>query len=710
MCWVGINADAVHSSRHVKHPTGASIAAYPMYSAVSTQSTWGLLEAHDEGSSHTQRHQYAAMLAPVGCLTCLLLWTASALIPTQHISPRRSVSQLGAARRPRQHAHDATMTGQGKQAYRDVVTPAYTSETDTYVFQYSPPEHRRAVSEARHQNYKGPPMKILLLGKPCSGKGTIAPMLSRAYRAVVVSTGNLLRAEVKAESVLGAIAEEQMAKGKLLPSRLLLSLIQARLTHRDCGANGWILDGFPRSPEQARLLAEAELVPDCIVVLERPDELVREFALGRMQDSATGTIYHPKFNPPPPDAVHRLVWRTDDTPEVIESRLRQHHATMQRTLAEFKGVPTAQIDSARSDLDTFADVCDFVEAVAARKLEALGEEGLRRVSTEVDSRLKDVEVAPEEGEGPDAGTLVAAVRRCNRHDIRHYLPVYMGDSQVGFAKKELVREILTFGGDAAEVKEGYTPLDGPAVVLAPYATSPEERTRTLEGLVQSLVSAGVIDGTSVRDELQDVRPLERMSHLQTPLARMERAAMIHFGVPSHGVHVNGYTAIKVNGGDWWRPHKVWLGVRSMSKATYPGLLDQLAAGGLSSGVSLKENVVRECMEEASVPLSFSKNILPAGQVSYRYSTRKGLSTKILTVFDLQLPEDFVPFNGDGEVEEFRLVPIEEALDSIRHSLHLWKPNCALVMIDFALRHGFVKADDPDYLELCHSLRAGHVPQ
>ncbi|KAG5190944.1 adenylate kinase family protein [Tribonema minus] len=545
------------------------------------------------------------------------------------------------------------MTGQGKQAYRDVVTPAYTSETDTYVFQYSPPEHRRVVSEARHQNYKGPPMKILLLGKPCSGKGTIAPMLSRAYRAVVVSTGNLLRAEVKAESVLGAIAEEQMAKGKLLPSRLLLSLIQARLTHRDCGANGWILDGFPRSPEQARLLAEAELVPDCIVVLERPDELVREFALGRMQDSATGTIYHPKFNPPPPDAVHRLVWRTDDTPEVIESRLRQHHATMQRTLAEFKGVPTAQIDSARSDLDTFADVCDFVEAVAARKLEALGEEGLRRVSTEVDSRLKDVEVAPEEGEGPDAGTLVAAVRRCNRHDIRHYLPVYMGDSQ--------------------------------------------ERTRTLEGLVQSLVSAGVIDGTSVRDELQ------------TPLARMERAAMIHFGVtllqvPSHGVHVNGYTAIKVNGGDWWRPHKVWLGVRSMSKATYPGLLDQLAAGGLSSGVSLKENVVRECMEEASVPLSFSKNILPAGQVSYRYSTRKGLSTKILTVFDLQLPEDFVPFNGDGEVEEFRLVPIKEALDSIR------QPNCALVMIDFALRHGFVKADDADYLELCHSLRAGHVPQ
>jgi adenylate kinase family enzyme len=182
-----------------------------------------------------------------------------------------------------------------------------------------------------------------------------------------VSTGNLLRAEVKAESDLGAIAEEQMKKGNLLPSKLLISLIRARLAHRyytdlhcfqslygvhclfmylircilyvpagaqrsdayrislcqlsvllltclltttakhycaihtlcmcrDCQQNGWLLDGFPRNLEQARMLTQEGLVPDCIIVLDRPDELVREFTLGRMSDSSTGITYHPKVS------------------------------------------------------------------------------------------------------------------------------------------------------------------------------------------------------------------------------------------------------------------------------------------------------------------------------------------------------------------------------------------------------------------------------
>ncbi|CAN0448834.1 unnamed protein product, partial [Laminaria digitata] len=102
---------------------------------------------------------------------------------------------------------------------------------------------------------------------------------------------------------------------------------------------------------------------------------------------------------------------------------------------------------------------------------------------------------------------------------------------------------------------------------------------------------------------------------------------------------------------------------------------------------------KECEEEASLPASLSSKIKSAGQVSYRYGTRKGLSTKFLCVFDLEVPEYFVPYNGDGEVEEFLLMPVEEALESIKTDLAKWKPNCALVMIDFALRHGFL---DPDH--------------
>ncbi|CAM9958570.1 unnamed protein product, partial [Phaeothamnion confervicola] len=193
---------------------------------------------------------------------------------------------------------------------------------------------------------------------------------------------------------------------------------------------------------------------------------------------------------------------------------------------------------------------------------------------------------------------------------------------------------------------------------------------------------------------------------QAPLARLERAAMIYFGVPSYGVHVNGYVPGSGNGTGGAAGGRVWIGVRSPSKATYPGLLDQIAAGGQPSGLTFKANVLKECAEEASIPQDLLRLMRPAGLVSYRYSTAKGLSTKFLAVYDLPLPADFVPFNGDGEVDEFMLIPTEEALASVRDTPQRWKPNAGLVMIDFALRHGLIDADDPEYVDLCHLLRAG----
>jgi Adenylate kinase len=77
---------------------------------------------------------------------------------------------------------------------------------------------------------------------------------------------------------------------------LLHTVLHAHAHYRDCQQNGWLLDGFPRNPEQARMLTTEGLVPDCIVVLDRPDELVREFTLGRMSDSSTGITYHPKVH------------------------------------------------------------------------------------------------------------------------------------------------------------------------------------------------------------------------------------------------------------------------------------------------------------------------------------------------------------------------------------------------------------------------------
>ena len=97
---------------------------------------------------------------------------------------------------------------------------------------------------------------------------------------------------------------------------------------------------------------------------------------------------------------------------------------------------------------------------------------------------------------------------------------------------------------------------------------------------------------------------------------------------------------------------------------------------------------------------------PCGLVSYRYTTPKGLSTKVLAVHDVRLPAGMVPICADGEVDEFRLLPVDEMLASLRDDLPLWKPNAALVAVDFAMRHGLITPDEPEYVEIAHLLRAG----
>jgi len=149
-----------------------------------------------------------------------------------------------------------------------------------------------------------------------------------------------------------------------------------------------------------------------------------------------------------------------------------------------------------------------------------------------------------------------------------------------------------------------------------------------------------------------------------------------------------------------------LPVRRLSKATYPGLLDQMVAGGQPAGLSFLGNVRKECEEEASLPPEVIASIQPVGAVSYRYATESGLSTKTLATYDVEMHAGLMPLCSDGEVEEFRLLPMAEVLRSVRHDLPVWKPNAALVIIDFAVRHGFVSSDEPGYVELVSLLHAG----
>lgn len=630
-------------------------------------------------------------------------------------------------------------------------------------FTYSPPaERRECVREfaralrERHNvapNDPLPPlpaMRVVLLGGPCSGKGTIAPMLSQAFRTRVLGVGELLRGEVRAGTPRGAQAAEAMASGKLLPDDLVLELLLQKVqSSRDVYTNGWLLDGFPRTQAQAaKMLADPSglLRPDLVLQLDRPAELIREFALGRMTDAATGCTYHPEYAPPPEEVLDRLVWRVDDTPAVIDARIEEYKARIEPIIATFAdaGVPYHLFDNARSELATFDEVARDVERSATEKLSALGGRDAFREATfgpavqatakfgVVGATKSESDVQPicdlneaeeeclvrwEEAEKNDpVDPLVKAVHRCNDYDPSRYVPVLVGSEQVGWASNELVEQLapqLARGRTCALVDlpdaGADSPIGGPgaahvALELAPLAQGLEERTAVMEALVSEIVQDGVVPRSEIRNELQDVRAMsegfEGATRSDPPLLRVERAAIDYLGVPSYGVHVNGYVCDAETG----RAAKVWIGKRSMSKATYPGLFDQMVAGGQPSKISFMENVRKECEEEASLPPDVVARVRPAGLVSYRYSTRIGLSTKVLATFDVPMPEGMVPICADGEVDDFRLMSVEEALDSIRTQLPLWKPNSALVMIDFAMRHGFLCPDDRGYAELAHGMR------
>jgi adenylate kinase len=172
-------------------------------------------------------------------------------------------------------------------------------------------------------------MRMILVGPPGAGKGTQAARLVDSYRIPHISSGDMLRAAVKEGTALGREADGHMKAGRLVPDEVVIGMILERIAKPDC-AKGFMLDGFPRTRPQAEALdaamTKAGVALDAVVLIEVPDQLLEERACGRRSDPETGTIYHLKYNPPPPDIVGRLVHRKDDTAEAVQTRIAKYHS------------------------------------------------------------------------------------------------------------------------------------------------------------------------------------------------------------------------------------------------------------------------------------------------------------------------------------------------------------------------------------------------
>lgn len=171
-------------------------------------------------------------------------------------------------------------------------------------------------------------MKLILLGAPGAGKGTQAENISREFGIPQISTGNILRAEVKKGSPLGLQVKDILAAGQLVPEEIVIAMVRERLGEPDC-ANGYILDGFPRNIAQADALAAFAQI-DAVLVISVPDEKIVARMAGRRTCPGCGATYHVVSNPPKKEGIcdvcgAELTVRADDREEVVRDRLRVYH-------------------------------------------------------------------------------------------------------------------------------------------------------------------------------------------------------------------------------------------------------------------------------------------------------------------------------------------------------------------------------------------------
>lgn len=172
-------------------------------------------------------------------------------------------------------------------------------------------------------------MRLILLGAPGAGKGTQATFIKERFNIPQISTGDMLRAAVKAGTPLGLAAKKVMDAGGLVSDDIIIGLVKDRLTQSDC-ANGYLFDGFPRTIPQADALKEAGVQLDYVLEIDVPDEAIIERMSGRRVHPGSGRTYHVAFNPPKvagQDDVtgEALIQRDDDKEETVMKRLAVYH-------------------------------------------------------------------------------------------------------------------------------------------------------------------------------------------------------------------------------------------------------------------------------------------------------------------------------------------------------------------------------------------------
>jgi len=282
----------------------------------------------------------------------------------------------------------------------------------------------------------------------------------------------------------------------------------------------------------------------------------------------------------------------------------------------------------------------------------------------------------------DTATFLHWLDKHNLHTPQHYLDLTVADTVIGaFHQSRL--PLLAEHPHVFQLHDGH-------VALHPRLDTPAARTDAVVDVLREWREAGLITGW--RDEVYRVS-----TTFDAPaLMMLERAAASTFGILRYGVHLNGI--VRKNG----HLH-LWIARRSLDKPEFPGKLDHIVAGGIPAGYSARDVVLKECQEEANIPLQLARRARPISLISYRLDEDAKRKRSLIFVYDLELPEDFQPENTDGEVAAFYLWPIECVIEAL--ATDDFKTNNTLVFVDFLMRYGYLGPDDPHYTEIAQRLRS-----
>lgn len=206
-------------------------------------------------------------------------------------------------------------------------------------------------------------MKLILLGAPGAGKGTQAEIISKKLNIPTISTGNILRAAVKNETPVGLKAKSYMDAGALVPDEVIIGIMQERLAEPDC-AEGYILDGMPRTIAQAEALEAGNVTIDVALSIEISDETIEARMTGRRTCTSCGATYHVVANPPKAEGVcdncgAELTIRKDDQPETVKNRLKVYHQETEPLKDFYKSRGKLKLVDNQSTIElTTAAICD----------------------------------------------------------------------------------------------------------------------------------------------------------------------------------------------------------------------------------------------------------------------------------------------------------------------------------------------------------------